>query len=347
MLKRGKIRVKFSVFILFMFIIGMILVIGQGQLGLPEVCGNNICEEGEANDPGGCGPGSDPRCLGPPARMGTCPQDCEKMECETNTDCPQISCITTPCPQYSCINGECVLPKCGNGICEESEKQCGMMCPSCAPGTPLEECQCKEECIYTCPQDCQSVCTDSDGGNDYNAKGKTCIGSECKEDICLINYYLSYNLAELSCSQTGEIVSTLYNCPNGCKDGVCISCPLPPPCPVPVLETVPRPPDKCPIYTCPTKPQCSALDSTECIKYENCQVASSRKGREKCVDKRITPPPPPPVAPVPKLCSQYTAEECVQQEGCQVAIARKGAKKKCVDNPVPVTPTPIPPPAGK
>ncbi len=40
-------------------------------------CGNDICEDGEANIPGGCGPNADPRCLGPPERVGTCPQDCK------------------------------------------------------------------------------------------------------------------------------------------------------------------------------------------------------------------------------------------------------------------------------
>ncbi|MAH06935.1 hypothetical protein CMI38_01645 [Candidatus Pacearchaeota archaeon] len=43
-------------------------------------CGNGVCEDGEANvnDPGGCGPDADPKCLGPPARFikGSCPKDC-------------------------------------------------------------------------------------------------------------------------------------------------------------------------------------------------------------------------------------------------------------------------------
>ncbi len=49
---------------------------GNGEIAIP-ICGNGICEEGEANDPGGCGPNADPRCLGRPARQGTCPQDCD------------------------------------------------------------------------------------------------------------------------------------------------------------------------------------------------------------------------------------------------------------------------------
>ncbi len=40
------------------------------------VCGNGFCEDGEADSDGGCGTGADPRCLGSPARKGTCSQDC-------------------------------------------------------------------------------------------------------------------------------------------------------------------------------------------------------------------------------------------------------------------------------
>ena len=37
---------------------------------------------------------------------------CDK-ECETDSDCPVISCITTPCPQNKCISGKCVqTPTC-------------------------------------------------------------------------------------------------------------------------------------------------------------------------------------------------------------------------------------------
>ena len=40
------------------------------------ICGNNICEGGEADIEGGCGPNADPGCLGPPSYSGTCPEDC-------------------------------------------------------------------------------------------------------------------------------------------------------------------------------------------------------------------------------------------------------------------------------
>jgi len=47
------------------------------------ICGNGVCEEGEADDPGGCKQFgiNDSRCLGPPSKAGTCPQDCEVVTC--------------------------------------------------------------------------------------------------------------------------------------------------------------------------------------------------------------------------------------------------------------------------
>ena len=48
-------------------------VIGESN---GAVCGNEICEEGEADIEGGCGPDADPRCLGPPSYEGTCSEDC-------------------------------------------------------------------------------------------------------------------------------------------------------------------------------------------------------------------------------------------------------------------------------
>jgi hypothetical protein len=44
--------------------------------GEGAVCGNNICEEGEADIEGGCGPDADPECLGPPSFVGSCVEDC-------------------------------------------------------------------------------------------------------------------------------------------------------------------------------------------------------------------------------------------------------------------------------
>jgi hypothetical protein len=48
------------------------------------VCGNNLCEEGEADIEGGCGEEADPRCLGPPSYSGTCPKDCAFKKCSLN-----------------------------------------------------------------------------------------------------------------------------------------------------------------------------------------------------------------------------------------------------------------------
>ncbi len=91
------------------------------------ICGNNICEQGEANIEGRCGPNADPGCLGPPSFSGSCPEDCDLLVCppeyENVEACDDvlepvcgiidIQCITTPCNPieetfsnrcYACIN---------------------------------------------------------------------------------------------------------------------------------------------------------------------------------------------------------------------------------------------------
>ncbi|MEK6963578.1 MAG: hypothetical protein AABX70_04070 [Nanoarchaeota archaeon] len=82
-------------------------------------CNNHICEEGEANDPGGCGPGADPRCLGGPARVGSCPEDCISSP-PPGTPC----CYIAPgmCPytgEQPCQTGkyiDCSAPICNSRV---------------------------------------------------------------------------------------------------------------------------------------------------------------------------------------------------------------------------------------
>ena len=91
------------------------------SISASPICGNNICEEGEANDPGGCGPNADSRCLGPPARQGTCPQDCQN-------DCKTLFWFDDG--DKSCGQKEfCTCPTCGDYMYPglqtfESEVQC-------------------------------------------------------------------------------------------------------------------------------------------------------------------------------------------------------------------------------
>lgn len=64
------------------------------------------------------------------------------------------------------------------------------------------------------------VCHEGDGGRDYLVKGETCLGEDCKTDICsekrpeyLLEYY---------CDGKTDRSSEEYKCPNGCKDGACL-----------------------------------------------------------------------------------------------------------------------------
>ncbi|MCF7844755.1 MAG: hypothetical protein K9M03_02925 [Kiritimatiellales bacterium] len=110
------------------------------------VCGNGICEKGESDesDPGGCGPISDPSCLGPPATFytGTCPQDCEISE---DTDGPKEQCATYIRDAEKIEH----CAKCGNDICEAFER-----CTSShiSGGMYTDDCG----GLY-CPGDCQSI----------------------------------------------------------------------------------------------------------------------------------------------------------------------------------------------
>ncbi|MBS3080217.1 hypothetical protein J4221_01990 [Candidatus Pacearchaeota archaeon] len=70
------------------------------------------------------------------------------------------------------------------------------------------------------------TCTDSDGGKNYEVRGYTCVGNDCKNDSCVVldgNIFPPFNLIEYHCQSNSDRGSVNYNCPNGCKDGVCIS----------------------------------------------------------------------------------------------------------------------------
>jgi hypothetical protein len=78
------------------------------------------------------------------------------------------------------------------------------------------------------------ICQDSDGGHQYNTKGRAIVdkgsqGSTQGDDICLANSgdqagYAS-NLIEYYCDGL-NIKSEKVKCPNGCKDGACQSGPI-------------------------------------------------------------------------------------------------------------------------
>ena len=82
-----------------------------------------------------------------------------------------------------------------------------------------EEDNSKKEVFYVKKVFDTNICTDSDAGKNYDVVGDTCIGTDCKKDVCGD----SNILMEYSCSNNDRI-SEEYKCPNGCKDGACVKC---------------------------------------------------------------------------------------------------------------------------
>ncbi len=67
----------------------------------------------------------------------------------------------------------------------------------------------------------KSKCTDSDGGKNYKVRGTTRAPAGTRTDEC----YSDKQLSEFYCprSDSREAERVVVDCPNGCKDGRCIS----------------------------------------------------------------------------------------------------------------------------
>ena len=160
------------------------------------VCGNGICEAGEADaiESGGCPPGSPPECLGPPSRFlpGSCPADCRA---ET---------------------------QCGDGVCQEEERS--LRCPPCPLNVGSDQCK----CVYECPNDCgipaehpappaEDPCTYMDCA--YGCFKGSCI--EIQEDMCEVMDCV-YGCVNGECFTKPTETCEQKFCPFGCQDGVCL-----------------------------------------------------------------------------------------------------------------------------
>jgi len=105
----------------------------------------------------------------------------------------------------------------------------------CASATQLNEAYCTKDgklaaSGVTCPNGCKdgacvitniSTCSDSDGGTNYYVKG-TITGNLASGDIRSDMCINSVTLRELFCNSNNIGWPALYDCPNGCKDGVCL-----------------------------------------------------------------------------------------------------------------------------
>jgi len=100
------------------------------------------------------------------------------------------------------------------------------------------------ENTYICPYGCEDgaclkevppppTCLDSDGGMNYLEKGKIegpLMSGTISEDICVGD-----SVRELFCNEDNYGEPFLYTCPNGCKDGACVSV-IGKPCTVDAVE---------------------------------------------------------------------------------------------------------------
>ena len=123
------------------------------------------------------------------------------------------------------------VPVCGNGVCEEAENT---YCPTCkSPDPNISPCP---PCYPgTCPSDCsnQQSCTDSDGVN-FLVNGETygMFNGVIKtwKDYCVtptVAYDFTCRTNIDPSSHPLDVWVEGKTCPNGCKDGLCLSSPTP------------------------------------------------------------------------------------------------------------------------
>ena len=69
-----------------------------------------------------------------------------------------------------------------------------------------------------------TLCTDSDGGENYYKKGTTTYGPDSFTDYCGSGSQGDY-VAEGWCPADGKGITSnvIFDCPNGCKDGACVN----------------------------------------------------------------------------------------------------------------------------
>ncbi len=204
------------------------------------VCGNNICEEGEANIVGGCGPDADPSCLGPPDYVGTCSEDCETQD---------ITCTDTDGGKNYYVNGksysnnqeiegtiDCCKMEFSTNM-GDAVTHIGSGGGSCtASGPYLYEAICENNIpttvVYACPEGCNNgVCireTDEEPCQKYytcptGEKVIMCEGDSLETCICDPNY--QNKCPEVSPDSEEVRRSAVVECPQGkrleCWGGVC------------------------------------------------------------------------------------------------------------------------------
>ncbi len=139
---------------------------------------------------------------------------------------------TIKCPA-GCLNGACICPDTDGGENYHVRGSVAGMRDYCLDSTTLREYTCDIDYLgnliakgmnVTCPYGCDNgacVCRDSDGGRNYEVRGR--IGSDedyCSDSRTLVEYYTEIENGEC------KIRSERHTCEGLCQDGKC----LPPAC---------------------------------------------------------------------------------------------------------------------
>jgi hypothetical protein len=204
-------------------------VIPVVMVSAAPVCGNDICEVGEAGKTvcPACRY-SNPPCLAPcTLERGSCPSDCDATECRVDSDCPIGICPSGKTyKQYSCLNNECYainyfadpcsVPGDGSFCKGKNIQTC---CSQWAADNNIPVIKClgswhlvNNKCTYQCgdydDDDCENGCSLN---NACYSLGTRRNGMYCSIDDDFVD--------QLS---TGEYCSASYECEsNYCRDNTC------------------------------------------------------------------------------------------------------------------------------
>ncbi len=80
----------------------------------------------------------------------------------------------------------------------------------------------EKKLIYVTIVSIIATCTDSDGGKNYYTKGTVAKGSDFRTDFCLVAGGTFRYVNEYYC-ENNEIRDEVYECPNSCDNGACLS----------------------------------------------------------------------------------------------------------------------------
>ncbi len=220
------------------------------------VCGNKICESGEADY---CPPCSKEEGIACSCSMGTCPSDCATQKSEYSCEeTDKYGDYYTKGITYWVVDGKTNQQE---DYCADSNTLSEGFCIS----TKDESQKSYQRTTYFCEYGCKdgaciqtpaaNTCTDSEKGVNYYEKGYVTMTypKEIFYDKCAVDevspekadYYLNL-LYEAYCYDSKQYAYADYQCPYGCSEGACKKMELKPtekPIEIPKKERKGEPPE--------------------------------------------------------------------------------------------------------